>query len=215
MSEEKQQSNNLMKIVIGIGLFIGIVSLYLLLSIETVKKPLAGQGGSTEPNIIIGGDFELTDQDGKTFNSKSLKGKLSLVYFGFTYCPDICPTSIQKITEVIKVLAKYKIDIIPVFITIDPERDTANVLKEYLKHFSDKFIGLTGTTKQIKEVANKFKVYYAKVDMGPNHPGSYMLDHSSFVYLMDEKGKYAQHFYLSSPKEEIIEYVRVRQNQGK
>lgn len=215
MEEKRQQSNNFMKVVIGMGLLIGVISLYLLLSIETPKKPLAGKGDNNEQNIEIGGDFELIDQEGKIFNSKSLNGKLSLIYFGFTYCPDICPTSIQKITEVIKVLEKYKIDITPVFITIDPERDTAAMLKEYLKHFNDKFIGLTGTPQQIKKVADKFKVYYAKVDMGPNHGGSYMLDHSSFVYLIDEEGKYIQHFYLNSKQEEIIEYVRVKLNQDK
>jgi len=215
MEEKRQHSNNFMKIVIGMGLLIGVVALYLLLSIETPKKPLAGKGYNNEPNIEIGGDFELIDQEGEIFNSKRLNGKLSLIYFGFTYCPDICPASIQKITEVIKVLEKYKIDITPVFITIDPERDTSAMLKEYLKHFNNKFIGLTGTAQQIKEVADKFKVYYAKVDMGPNHAGSYMLDHSSFVYLIDEKGKYIQHFYLNSPQEEIIEYVRVKLNQDK
>lgn len=200
---------NILKIIIIIASAIGIVSLYLLLSIESPKKPLAGQGEMYDNDQVqIGGDFELIDQDGKIFNSNSLKGKLSLIYFGFTYCPDICPTSLQKITEVINSLDKYGVNVTPVFITIDPRRDTPVVLKEYLKHFSPKFIGLTGSTEQIKETADKFKVYYV-VANHDSDKSSYMIDHSSFVYLMDAEGKYLKHFYLDSPSNEIIDFLRV------
>lgn len=200
---------NILKIIIIIASAIGVVSLYLLLSIESPKKPLAGQGEMYDNDQVqIGGDFELIDQDGKIFNSNSLKGKLSLIYFGFTYCPDICPTSLQKITEVINSLDKYGVNVTPVFITIDPRRDTPVVLKEYLKHFSPKFIGLTGSTEQIKETADKFKVYYA-VANPDSDKSSYMIDHSSFVYLMDAEGKYLKHFYLDSPSNEIIDFLRL------
>ncbi|WP_341793019.1 MULTISPECIES: SCO family protein [unclassified Rickettsia] len=208
----KQKQTNIIKIIIGIGLVIGVISLYLLLSIEMPKKPLAGQGNMYgnmhDGEVQIGGNFELIDQGGKIFNSNSLKGKLSLIYFGFTYCPDICPTSLQKITEVVNSLDKYDVDVTPVFITIDPRRDTPVVLKEYLKHFSPKFIGLTGSEEQIKETADKFKVYYA-VANHDSDKSSYMIDHSSFVYLMDAEGKYLKHFYLDSPPNEIIDFLRV------
>ncbi|WP_341751807.1 MULTISPECIES: SCO family protein [unclassified Candidatus Tisiphia] len=205
------QANIVIKIILVVGLLITIMSLYFWLSFDIPQKPLAGKGGEDNIDVQIGGNFELTDQDGKTFNSDNLKGKLSLIYFGFTYCPDICPTSLQKLTEVINTLDKYKIDVEFVFITVDPQRDTPAVLKEYLKHFNSKFIGLTGNEQQIKEVADKFKVYYAKANDGEN----YMIDHSSFSYLMDQQGKYIKHFYLNSSAQEIIDFIRVKQQNQK
>jgi protein SCO1/2 len=174
---------------------------------QTPQKPLAGHGDEIKNDVRIGGKFELTDQDGNSFNSENLMGKLSLIYFGFTYCPDICPTSLQKLTQVLNALDKYNIDVTPVFITIDPERDTVKVLKEYLAHFHRKLIGLTGTVDQTKKTAELFKVYYAKASDSVNN--NYMLDHSSFVYLLDKKGKYLKHFYMNSTAEEIIEFIRI------
>ncbi|WP_425362639.1 SCO family protein [Candidatus Tisiphia endosymbiont of Hybos culiciformis] len=210
--KEKGQPNIIIGIIVAVGLLITIMSLYLWLSVDTPQKPLAGRGRGYNDDVQIGGKFELTDQDDKIFNSDSLKGKLSLIYFGFTYCPDICPTSLQKITEVINTLDKYKIDVEFVFITVDPKRDSSDILKEYLKHFNPKFIGLTGSEQQIKEVADKFKVYYAKID---NNNEDYMLDHSSFVYLMDKQGKYVKHFYLNSSAQEIIEFIRIMEQNPK
>lgn len=199
---------NVIKTIIGVSLLIGVGALYLLLSLRTPDKPLAGQVNIQEDNAKIGGDFELIDQNGEILNSDELKGKLSLIYFGFTSCPDICPTSLNKITEVVDILNKHKIDITPVFITVDPKRDTPVVLKEYLKHFHPKFIGLTGNDKQIKEVADKFKVYYARANNEDKDDTNYMLDHSSFTYLMNGDGKYIKHFYLDSAPNEIIEFLK-------
>ncbi|ASX27441.1 photosynthetic protein synthase II [Rickettsia sp. MEAM1 (Bemisia tabaci)] len=200
--------SNVIKIIIGVSLLIGVGALYLLLSLKTPDKPLAGQVNIYEDNAEIGGDFELIDQNGEIFSSDELKGKLSLIYFGFTSCPDICPTSLNKITKAVEILSENKIDIVPVFITIDPSRDTPAVLKEYLKHFHPKFIGLTGNEKQIREVADKFKVYYAKAASENDNDQDYMLDHSSFTYLMDKNGKYLKHFYLDSAPSEIMEFLK-------
>ncbi|HJD65137.1 MAG TPA: SCO family protein [Rickettsia endosymbiont of Diachasma alloeum] len=200
--------SNVIKIIIGVSLLIGVGALYLLLSLKTPDKPLAGQVNIYEDNAEIGGDFELIDQNGELFNSDELKDKLSLIYFGFTSCPDICPTSLNKITKAVEILSENKIDIVPVFITIDSSRDTPAVLKEYLKHFHPKFIGLTGNEKQIREVADKFKVYYAKVASESDNNQDYILDHSSFTYLMDKNGKYLKHFYLDSAPKEIMEFLK-------
>lgn len=200
--------SNVIKIIIGVSLLIGVGALYLLLSLKTPDKPLAGQVNIYEDNAEIGGDFELIDQNGEIFSSDELKGKLSLIYFGFTSCPDICPTSLNKITKAVEILSENKIDIVPVFITIDPSRDTPAVLKEYLKHFHPKFIGLTDDEKQIREVADKFKVYYAKAASENDNDQDYMLDHSSFTYLMDKNGKYLNHFYLDSAPSEIMEFLK-------
>ncbi|AFB20937.1 SCO family protein [Rickettsia canadensis] len=202
----KMQSN-VIKIIIIISLLIGVGALYLLLSLRTPTKPLAGQVNIYEDNVKIGGDFKLIDQNGEIFNSDELKGNLSLIYFGFTRCPDICPTSLNKMTEIVEMLNKHNIDIIPIFITIDSKRDTPIVLKEYLKHFHPKFIGLTGNEQQIKDITNKFKVFYARVNNDDDDP-NYMFDHSSFIYLMDTNGKYLKHFYLDSSPKEIIEFLR-------
>jgi protein SCO1 len=206
MEEEKNKINP-SKVIIIMSVIIAAISLYLLLAIELPNKPRAGEGGGDELSKLIGGDFTLTDYIGNEFNSNQLKGKLSLVYFGFTYCPDICPTSMQKISSIIDTLDKYQIEVIPVFITIDPARDTQQILREYLGHFNKKIIGLTGSDDQIKFVADKFKVYYAKANDGNNT--DYMMDHSSFLYLMDKDFKYKKHFYLKSTPEEIIEYIRI------
>ena len=204
---DQNSSRNLIRIIVLVGCAIAIVSLYLLISMQTPSKPLAGQGGEVDGEVQIGGKFELINQNNDNFNSDILLGKLSLIYFGFTYCPDICPTSLQKLTQVLSALDKYNIDVTPVFITIDPERDTTKVLKEYLTHFHKKIIGLTGSVEQTKKVAELFKVYYAKAPNSVNN--NYMLDHSSFIYLLDKKGKYLKHFYMNSTPEEIIEFIRV------
>lgn len=209
MQEDQKSIRLITKIIIALSLVIAAISLYILLVIDLPGKPLAGQGGQIEDNVPIGGEFTLTDHNGVEFNSEIMKGRLSLVYFGFTYCPDICPTSLQKLSEVLETLDKYQIDVLPIFITVDPERDTSLLLKEYLGHFHPKLIGLTGTPEQIKEVAALYKVFYARAATPDQNSNNYMLDHSSFVYLMDKKGKYMKHFSMNSTPEEIIEYIRI------
>ncbi len=201
------------KWILLLSFVIAAISAYILLAVDLTDKPMAGRGGLDENTMAgsIGGDFELTDYNGDKFSSDQLKGKMSLVYFGFTYCPDICPTSLQKISKVLAVMDQYNIDVTPVFITVDPERDTIKTLKEYLGHFNNKIIGLTGTQDEIAQVAEKFKVYYAKSESHDiNAVGdNYMVDHSSFIYLMDKDFRYMKHFYMDSQAEEIIEQIRV------
>lgn len=208
MDSSKFQSN-ITKIIIFLSSIIAVISVYILLTVDLPNKPLAGRGGAPDNDAQIGGDFILTDHRGNEFNSNSMKGRLSLVYFGFTFCPDICPTSLQKLTHVLSVLDKYQIEILPIFITLDPKRDTSSLLSEYLGHFHKNFIGLTGSKEQIENVASLYKVYYAIAGGEKESSKNYMLDHSSFVYLMDKNGKYMTHFHIDSSEEEIIEYVRV------
>jgi protein SCO1/2 len=211
---DKIQSDNssvsVVRVIFVLAFVIAFVSIYILVYVKTPTKNLAGEGGfNLEQGVAqIGGKFELIDQNDNKFNSENLLGKISLVYFGFTYCPDICPTSLNKLSKVIKALRQYRIDCNLVFITIDPERDTSLVLKEYLKHFDSSFIGLTGNIEDIKKVADDYKVYFAKAK-DKTSAGHYLLDHSSFVYLMDKKGRYVKHFYLNTSPEEIIDFIRV------
>lgn len=140
-----------------------------------------------EQAASLGGEFSLTDQNGNTVTNESLKGRPRLVYFGFTYCPDICPTALLAMGEAAKRLG----DKAPaqVFISVDPERDTVAHLKEYAGNFPG-LIALTGSAESVKQAARAYKVYYKKNGDGEN----YLIDHSGFIYLMDAKGRYLTHF---------------------
>ncbi len=206
--EENKKVKLTTKIIILLSVVIALISSYILIFVELPNKPLSGQGNSLSESVPIGGEFVLTDQNGNKFSSEQIKGHLSLIYFGFTYCPDICPTTLNKLSNVITTLEKYNIDILPIFITIDPDRDTPALLKEYLSHFHPKFIGLTGSAADLKYVADLYKVFYTRSQTSENL-NNYMIDHSSFVYLMDKQGKYMKHFYMHSSEQEIVEYIRI------
>ncbi|KAF9766128.1 hypothetical protein IL306_001484 [Fusarium sp. DS 682] len=140
----------------------------------------------------VGGSFELIDQDGKPFTSEMMKGKHSLVYFGFTRCPDICPEELDKMATMLDIVEeKAPGALLPIFITCDPARDTPKALKEYLGEFHEKFIGLTGTYDQIKDLCKKYRVYFST----PQNvkPGQdYLVDHSIYFYLMDPDGDFVE-----------------------
>jgi protein SCO1/2 len=156
----------------------------------------------------IGGPFALIDQTGMPRSEQDFKGKLLLVYFGFTYCPDICPTDLQAISLAIDQLGEAGDKVQPLFITVDPERDTAAHLAEYVPMFHPRLIGLTGDAAAIRKAADAYKVYYAKV---PNEAGTdYTVDHTAFVYLMDSDGKYLGFFPPGTTPERIAEGIRQR-----
>jgi cytochrome oxidase Cu insertion factor (SCO1/SenC/PrrC family) len=155
----------------------------------------------------IGGSFALTDQNGHTVTSDSLKGKPTLIYFGYTYCPDVCPTSLLLMENAIDTLGPdtaKKVNL--VFITIDPERDTPQLLKGYVENFGPTFIGLTGTPQQIADAARTYRVYYQKVPAKDDGP--YLMDHSSIVYLLDRNGRFVTHFTHESKAETIAAAVK-------
>jgi cytochrome oxidase Cu insertion factor (SCO1/SenC/PrrC family) len=152
-------------------------------------------------------NFSLTDHLNKNLNAATLKDKPTLLYFGFTFCPDICPTALGKIANIVDVLKKYGIELNTVFITIDPERDTTKVLANYVKFFDENMIGLTGTPEQIKEVASIFKVYYAKDEA--SNSKDYMINHSSFIYVVDKNGHLVKFFSFQEDPKIIIEFIRI------
>ena len=136
----------------------------------------------------VGGPFTLTDQTGKPRSDSEFRGKLMIVYFGYTFCPDVCPTDLMAITQALDALdAAAAADIQPVFITIDPERDT-KVLADYIAAFHRSFIGLTGSPDEIRKVANSYKAFYAKVP--GERGGEYSIDHAGVIYLMGRNGEY-------------------------
>ena len=162
----------------------------------------AWRGGQTS----IGGPFTLVDQNGRTVTEANLRGKPTLIYFGYTYCPDVCPTSLLLMETAIEKLgpdAARKVNL--VFITVDPARDTPELLKGYVPNFGPTFIGLTGTAEQVAAAARSYRVYYEKV---PGKDGApYLMDHSSIVYLLDRNGRFVSHFTHEAKAEAIASGV--------
>jgi protein SCO1 len=154
----------------------------------------------------VGGPFALIDHTGTPRSEKDFRGKLMLVYFGFTYCPDLCPADLQSIGLALDQLGAVGDKVQPLFITVDPERDTAEHLKEYVSLFHPRLMGLTGDAAAIRAAADAYKVYYAKV---PNERGDdYTVDHTAFIYLMGADGNYLGFFPPGTPPERIAETVR-------
>jgi cytochrome oxidase Cu insertion factor (SCO1/SenC/PrrC family) len=154
----------------------------------------------------VGGPFDLVDHQGKVRTQADFKGKLMLVYFGFTFCPDVCPTDLQAIGLALDQLGAAGEAVQPIFITLDPNRDTAQQLADYVPLFHPRFIGLTGDEAAIRQAARAYKVYYAKV---PRADGSdYTVDHSGYTYLMDRAGQYLGFFPPGTPPDRMADLIR-------
>jgi len=152
----------------------------------------------------VGGPFTLTDQDGNRVNEEILKGHLNVIYFGYTYCPDVCPTTLQEITQALDLMGEDASQVQPIFITVDPERDTPEVLKEYVSWFHPALIGLTGSTDEIEAVKMAYKVYSAKAPQEDDETGqNYLVDHSSITYVMGPDGSFLTHFAYGTTPEDM------------
>ena len=157
----------------------------------------------------VGGPFELTDQTGRARTERDFRGRLMLVYFGFTYCPDICPTDLQAIGLALDKLGSDGASVQPLFITVDPERDTPEHLAQYVPMFHPRLIGLTGSAEAIRKAADAYKVYYAKIPLG-KAPDDYTVDHTAFIYLMDRDGGYLGFFPPGTSADRMVEIIRPR-----
>ncbi|MDE5464336.1 SCO family protein [Bradyrhizobium sp. CSS354] len=157
----------------------------------------------------VGGPFVLTDHAGKPRTDRDFRGMLMLVYFGFTYCPDVCPTDLMAIGQALERLGPDADAVQPVFITLDPERDTAEHLAEYVPLFHPRLLGLTGSLDAIGTAADAYKVYFAKVANGKN-ADDYTVDHTAYIYLMDRDGKYLGFFPPGTSAERMVEIIRPR-----
>jgi protein SCO1/2 len=146
---------------------------------------------------LVGGPFSLTDQTGRKVTDKDFLGKYMLIFFGYTYCPDICPTELQVMSAALDNLGAKADDIQPVFISFDPQRDTPEVLKQYISNFHPRLVGLTGTPEEIAAAAKAYRVYYNRVE-NSSGPDAYLMDHSTITYLMDKQGKFLKHFTYST-----------------
>ena len=167
---------------------------------------------TTDPTITIGGDFSLTDTKGNRRHTTDWRGRYVLLYFGYSYCPDICPAALDNMSEALKRLGQHGKMIQPVFVTIDPDRDTKDQLKTYMASYHPTFIALSGPQEEIDIAVKKFKVVARKVKddgsaIGPHEtPGDdYLVDHSSIIYLMDKEGQFIGHFNHLTPPEVLSE----------
>ena len=171
------------------------ISLFMLLilsitaGIWVLVKPKSDQESES---TFIGGAFILTDHNGQKITEKSFPGKFKILYFGYTFCPDICPTGMTIISEALDLLNDKSAYIKPIFITVDPKRDNVQVMAEYHRHFHPSFSNLTGTQHEIDHIAKLYKVYYKKSN--PSEIKDYLLDHSSIMYVLSADGKYLTHF---------------------
>ena len=152
---------------------------------QSEQVPQLGRVVSTG-KLDVGGPFRLTDQNGQPRSDADFRGKYMLIYFGYSFCPDVCPTTLAVMAQALEKLGNKSRQVAPILITIDPERDTPKVLEDYVKAFGPSFVGLTGSADEIKAVEKKYRVYAVKK---PLEGGNYGMDHSSVIYLMGPDGK--------------------------
>lgn len=169
----------------------------LLLAVSALLGLYAWNASWIEKTVsgvaLVGGPFEMVNQNGERVTEKNLAGKPALIFFGYTYCPDVCPTELQIMSATLDQLGDEAKDVQPVFVTIDPERDTPAVLKTYLESFGPRWTGLTGTPEQVRQITRAWHVFYEKRD-NKAAPQDYLMDHSSFIFLMGPDGKFIKHF---------------------
>ena len=176
----------------------GFLGAYTIITTqETAQREVAS---------LIGGPFSLVDANGKSVSDRDFRGKLMLVFFGYAHCPDVCPTELQTMSAVMDKLGPEAGKVAPIFISVDPKRDTPEELASYMKNFDPRITGLTGDQNDISNVAKAYRVYYRNA--GDGGGGGYTVDHSAFVYLMDGEGKYLTHFSFNTAPESMLAVIK-------
>jgi protein SCO1/2 len=185
------------------ALIVALGAFWLLRGLPGPPGP-AGSG-----QAVIGGSFSLTDQFGHPRTDAEFRGKLMLVYFGFTHCPDVCPLDLQKMSQAMAALGPKADQVVPIFITVDPARDTVEVMRDYVRPFDPRLVALTGDKAAIEQVARAYRVYFEPepaaegADAGSGD-ADYGVSHSSIIYLMDRDGRYRAHFGREASVDDIV-----------
>ena len=174
-----------------LALAIGVIALGTAVYITLLPR-----GGSS---VSIGAPFALTAGDGRTMTDRDLRGAPYLVFFGFTHCPDVCPTKLFQLSEMFRALGDKGKDVRALFITVDPERDTPEIMKSYVSSFEERIVGLTGSREAVDKVVRDFRAYAKKV---PTKDGDYTMEHTSLVYLMGKDGQFLAPFNVERPPAE-------------
>lgn len=200
MSEAVQSKTP--RIVLLLGAFLAGLTLFLAaILVVSGLSPTPGRG-----TAAVGGPFQLIDQNGKVFTDRDMKGKPYLVFFGYTHCPDVCPTTLFDMSQLMRKLGPDADRLGALFITVDPERDTTTVLKDYMASFDPHVRGLTGAPAAIEQAIKDYRVYAKKV---PLQGGDYSMDHTALVYLMDKDGRFVAPFNLQRTAD--VEAAELRQ----
>ncbi len=195
----------------GIGLFLCAVlaaalSWELMFRSAQVSDDAAPYTARTTGADLIGGEFILTDHNGKQVSDKDFRGKYLLIFFGFTNCPKVCPLGLHTIVQALNRLGPDAAKVTPIFITVDPERDNVARMASFVRSYDERLIGLTGSSDAIKNVADAYRAYYKK--LAAKDSGSYNIDHSAVIYFMDPQGRYVSHFASELGAQEIAGRMR-------
>jgi cytochrome oxidase Cu insertion factor (SCO1/SenC/PrrC family) len=199
--------NKFFAYAVSVLVVVGLVVAAFVISNEMFGERIQGSSRVIVGAPQIGGPFTLVDENGQQVTDEDFKGKLMLVFFGYTFCPDVCPTELNVYAEVMQGLGDEADQVTPVFITIDPERDTVEVVKEYTDAFHPSIVGLTGSTEQIAHVKKQYRAYGQAVDKDKD-PEFYLVDHTSFSYLMGKDGEMITVFSYGTKAEEIITNIQ-------
>ena len=190
-----------------LGLLAGMSTAFLMLPEARRKLLPAGDGLASIGKAQIGGPFTLVDHTGKAVTDRDFRGRYMLVYFGFTHCPDICPSSLQIMSAALDRIGPLGERVTPVFISVDHERDTPAQLALYVKSFHPRLVGASGTAEQIAAVTKAYRVYFAKVK-DEKSSADYTIDHTSILYLMDTKGEFVTHFTHTASVDAVADRLR-------
>ena len=200
-----QLARSLLVFALGLSVLLLGFALWQWQSSESPVQVVRSSG-----TAAIGGPFELVDQAGQTRSSAEFLGRPLLIYFGYTYCPDICPTSLLAMSQGLDLLAEREpalaAPVVPLFITVDPARDTVETMAAYAEHFHERLVALTGSDEQVAAAAKAYRVYYRKAES--DSASDYLVDHSGFIYLMDTEGAYLTHLTHDATPEQIAERLQ-------
>ena len=187
-------------LILFIGLFLFLTNYFT----NEINKPT----NKINNQPYIGGKFILLDQNKKIFDSSTIN-KHKIIYFGYTYCPDVCPFDILKLDRLFTENIEINQNIVPIFVTVDPKRDSTDEIRDFLKNFNNKIVGLTGSVNQIDAILKQYRIY-RKFSEDPNSSDDYLINHTSLFYLVDENDKYVQHFssqdFFGSAKKFFTDY---------
>jgi len=199
-------ANRWRKLLGGVAVVVAVIGVGV--GLRLVAAPGHFGGGRDTP----GGPFKLVNTAGETVTPARWRGRYKLVYFGYTYCPDVCPTALGIISRALDRLdPSVRARIVPVFITVDPARDTRKVMAEYVQHFHPALIGLTGTERQVRRAAEAYNVTHEKV---PREEGPYLMDHSALTYLMGPEGAFIRQFPHGMAAKKMAAALRATVKQG-
>jgi protein SCO1/2 len=193
-------------ITIAVLALIGGAAVGLVLTPGALQRLAPAAPSASFGKALVGGPFTLTDQTGRRVTDQDFRGRYMLIYFGYTYCPDVCPSALQVMSAALDKLGPKADKIQPIFITVDPGRDTPQLLGQYVASFHPRLIGLTGSAAEIEKVAKEYRVYARKAQDNKS-PDEYLMDHSSIIYFMDPKGEFIAHFTHATPVDAMVQQM--------